>query len=420
MVKAPAIRTYNGVSRTQSRAFLGGSRSLISLAPHPLHDRMGSLHGNNQPSPLLQQSLVFLLPPELLREIFSFLASQGQFQFRHALFVCKHWYNVIVSDQKLWCTITLDRCFVDHFKLRRSRPQIRRAGEYIRACLDRSAPFPLDITLNAHFEDINGVQYRSILDPLFNSGEPRHIQRCRSLAWFIEYGFSGMCAVSTLLPPSLERLEYLFLKDFTFEGDSSIRFPHCPLLKVVHLIDHLDRASPNYFLDGDHASVETLAYTCDTGWIDHDIPYIQIFHGIRTLVLEGDIAASPFAYTLLEEVEDTTIAHLNSLETLKLVGLIPLEIMRRLHAPILRRVEIIAGACAPQSHSLDTVPLELLQSVTEMDIFICFTGSTRPDPQHLQRVICGAPSLTRLTGIHWIGELLAGEEWFMERNIVYC
>ena len=408
------------MSRTQSRAILGASRSLTSLAPHPRRGRMGSLHGNNQPSSLLQQSPVFLLPPELLREIFSVLAIRGQFQLRHALFVCKHWHNVILNDQKLWCTITLDRCFVDHFKLRCSRPQIRRAGEYIRACLNRSAPFPLDVTLNAHFEDINGVQYRSILDPLFNSGEPRHIQRCRSLSWFIEYAFSGMCAVSTLLPPSLERLEYLFLKDFTFEGDPSIRFPLCPLLKEVHLINHLDRASPNYFLDGDHTSVERLTYTCDTGWIDHDIPYIQIFHGIRVLVLEDASPRSPFAYTLLEEVENASIAHLNSLETLKLVGVIPLDIMRRLHAPILRRVEIAAGESAPESHSLDTVPLELLQSVTEMDIYICLLGSTPPDLQHLQRIICGAPLLTRLTGIHGIGELLAGEGWFRERNIVYC
>ena len=228
-----------------------------------------------------------------------------------------------------------------------------------------------------------------------------------------------MCAVPTLLPPFLERLEYLFMKDFTFEGDPSIRFPQCPLLKEVHLINHLDRASPNYFLDGDHTSVERLTYTCDTGWIDHDIPYIQIFHGIRTLVLEDASPASPFAYTLLEAVENASIAHLNSLQTLKLVGLIPLEIMRRLHAPILRRVEIAAGACAPQSHSFDTVPLELLQSVTEMDIFISFSGSSTPlDP--LRRVICGAPSLIRLTGIHEIGELLAGEGWFMERNIVCC
>ncbi len=387
----------------------------------PRHCRTGSLHGNSQPSSLLQQSPIFLLPPELLCEIFSILASRGPLQLRHGLFVCKHWHNVIVNDQKLWCTITLDRYFVDRYKLWSLRAQINRAGAYIRACLNRSAPLPLDVTLNAHFEDMDGVRYCSIIDPLFNSGEPRHIQRCRSLSWYIEDTFSGMYVVSTLLPPSLERLEYLFLKDFSFESDPRIRLPQCPRLKEVHLVNHLDRASPNYFLDRDQTSrVEKLTYTCDTGWIDHDIPYIQVFHGIRALVLEDAAPLSSYTYTHLEDVENTSIAYLHSLETLKLIGLIPLDIIRRLHAPILRRVEFATGDFALQSHSLNTIPLVLLQSVTEMAISFCLSdSSTPPDPQHLQRVICGAPSLTRLTGTFGIGELLAGEGWFRECNIVY-
>lgn len=421
-VKAPTICTYiNGVSRAQSYVILGASLFLTSSAPHPRHCRMGGLHGNNQPSSLVQQSPIFHLPPELLYEIFSVLASRGPLQLRHALFVCKHWHNVIISYQKLWCTVILDWCFVDCFKLCSRSAQITRAVAYIRACLNRSAPLPLDVTLNAHFEDMDGVRYCLILDPLFNSGEPRHIQRCRSLSWCIEETFSGMYVVSTLLPPSLERLEYLFLKDFSFESDPRIRLPQCPRLKEVHLVNHLDRASPNYFLDRDHTSrVEKLTYTCVTGWIDHDIPYIQVFHGIHTLVLEDATPLSSYAYTLLEEVENTSIAYLHSLETLKLIGLIPLDIIRRLHAPILRRVEIATGDSPLQSHSLGKVPLVLLQSVTEMVISIRLSDpSTPPDPQHLRRVICGAPSLNRLTGTFGIGELLAGEGWFRERDIVY-
>jgi hypothetical protein len=53
----------------------------------------------NPVAALLQQSPIFLPPTPSLRPL----------QLRHALFVCKHWYNAIISDQKLWSTITIDR-----------------------------------------------------------------------------------------------------------------------------------------------------------------------------------------------------------------------------------------------------------------------------------------------------------------------
>jgi len=387
------------------------------LAP-PHHYRIDSLRGNNQLSSLLQQSPISLLPSELLHEIFSPLASQGPFQLRHALFVCKYWHNVIVSDKELWSTIILDEEFVDRFKLRDSWAEISRAGAYIRACLDRSAPLPLDVILNGSPGYNRRTDVCSVLDVLFNSGEPRHIQRCRSLSWCIGYPLSDVPVISTLLAPSLERLEYLFLKGSTSQSNPLIRFPQCPRLKEVHLFNYFDGDSPNYLLDRDHTHVEKLTYACDTGWMDVDIPYIQCFHGIRTLVLEDPSPDSSSEYQL--EVEDTSIAHLHRLERLKLIGLIPLEIMQRLHAPILRRVDIAAGNSAPQSHALDTIPLSLLRSVTEMSISICLSDSdTPPNPQHLRRVICGAPSLTSLFGTFEIGGLLVEGGWFRERNIVY-
>jgi hypothetical protein len=387
---------------------------------HLRHYRTDSLHGNNRLSSLLQQSPVSLLPFELLREIFSPLASRGPFHLRRALFVCKHWHNVIVSDKKLWTTIIVDEEIVVRFKLSITRAGIRRARAYICACLDRSAPLPLDVTLSAAFEDRDGAHCCAILDDLFYSGDPRHIQRCRSLSWCIEYAFDAIPVISNLLPPTLERLEYLFLKGFAFQVNSFVRFPQCPRLKEVHLVNHFDGLSPKYFLDRDHSHVEKLTYTCGLGWIDHDIPYIQWFRGIRTLVLEDATPDSPSEYIVAEETENTTIAYLHRLETLKLIGPIPLDIMQRLRAPILRRVDIAAGTPAPHSHPLDTVPLALLQSVTEIGISICLSDSEiPPDPHHLRRVICGAPSLTSLFGTFGIGELLAGEGWFRERNIVY-
>ncbi len=379
---------------------------------------------NDQPSSLLQRSPIFLLPSELLCEIFSLFASRGPLQLSNAIFVCKHWYNVIISDQKLWSTITLDRDFVDRFKLHSSSAQTRKADAYIRACLERSAPFPLDVTLNELFEnmDLSKGPCRSILRRLFKFGEPHHIQRCRSLSWYIESTLYGSRFTLTgLLPPSLERLEYLFLKNLNFKNDPLSRFPQSPRLKEVHLINHLEGTSPHYFLDRDYNNVEKLTYTCDTGWIDYDIPYIQRFHQIHTLVLEDAASLSTSLsrkslYSLLEEVENTSIAHLHSLETLKLIGLIPLYIMRRLHAPILKNLDITTGNTA--LHSLHIVPLSLLQSV--VSISICHRGpSTPPIFQHLRRVVCDAPSLACLTGTLEIGELLAAEEWFRERNIVY-
>jgi hypothetical protein len=388
----------------------------------------------------MHTSPISLLPSELLHMIFSPVASLGPFQFRHALFVCKRWHNVITSDKRLWSTIIIDEEIMFRFRIRGMWPEISRAKAYIRACLDRSAPVPLDVTLSAQLEDKHETDGCSMLDDLFNSGEPRHIQRCRSFTWYIAYSSDDMPVVSTLLPSSLEKLEYLFLKDFSIGSASLIRFPQCPRLKEVHLANHFDGDSPKYFLDRDHPHVERLTYTSSAGWMDHDIPYIQYFHGIRTLVLEdatlhSSSAYQPLPYEPLLDVENTSIAHLHCLETLKLVGSIPLDIMQRLHAPILRRVDIATGNFAPQHprvltrvdivrgnlarqlHALDTVPLVLLQSVTEMGIFIY--SETPPDPQHLRRVIRGAPLLTSLFGTFRIGELLAGEGWFRERNIVY-
>jgi len=374
---------------------------------------------NTQLSTLLQHSPILLLPCELLREVFSLLASQGLFHLRHALLVCKRWHNVIVNDKKLWSTIIIDEEVVDRFKLHSKTPEISRASAYIRACLDRSAPLPLDITLSA-LESKHGEHCCSVLDELLNSGEPRHIQRCRSLFWCIGYTLYDRPILSTLLPPSLERLEYLYLQDFTFHRGPPIRFPQCPQLKEVRLVNHFEGVSPHYLVDRDHTHVEKLTFTRDFMWIDHDIPCIQSFHAIRTLVLE--VTPRSFsAYIFLEEVENTSIAHLHCLETLELLGPIPLGIMQRLHAPSLRRVEIAASYSDPHSHALNTVPLVLLQPVTEMEIWICLLDDeieTLPHPQQLRRVICGAPSLTSIFGSLAIRELLAGEEWFRERNIV--
>lgn len=375
---------------------------------------------DHQLSSLLQRSPIFHLPSELLREIFSLFANRGPLQLSHTIFVCKHWYNVIISDQKLWSTITLDEHFVVRFKLHSSAPQTRKADAYIRACLERSAPFPLDVTLNKPFETMNdlGGQCRSILDRLFKFGEPRHFQRCRSLSWYIECTLYGSRhPLLDLLPPSLERLEYLFLKNLNFEDSPLPRFPQSPRLKEVHLVNHLEGTSPHYFLDRDYNSVEKLTYTCGSQWIDYDIPYIQRFHQIRTLVLEDVVPLSPLRYHKppyihLEEVENTSIAHLYSLETLKLIGLIPLDIMRRLHAPILKNLDITTGNNA--LHSLHIVPRSLLQSVVSISMW-----STHPVFQHLRRVVRDAPSLACLTGTLEIGELLEAEEWFRERDIVY-
>jgi len=382
---------------------------------------MDSPRKNNQLSSLSQQSPISLLPSELLREIFSFspIASRELFDLRRALFVCKHWHNVIVNDKKLWSTIIISDDILGRFIPNTKWPKFSRAGAYIRACLDRSAPLSLDVTLSASFEDTDGTHCCSVLDDLLNSGEPRHIQRCRSLSWSMEYAFDDIPVVATLLPPSLERLEYLFLKGFSFDNRSSIRFPQCPRLKEVHLVDHSDGLPPKYFVNRDHPHVEKLTYACGTGWVDHDIPYIQWFHAIRTLVLEDASLSSSSEYIFFEDPENMSIAHLGCLETLKLIGSIPLEIMERLHAPMLRKVEITTGNAAPKTHVLDTVPLVLLQSVTEVGISICLSDDETPDPQDLQRVICGAPSLTSIIGTFGIGELLAGEGWFRERHIVY-
>jgi len=309
---------------------------------------------------------------------------------------------------------------VDRFKLHSKCAEFSRAGAYIRACLDRSAPLPLDVTLSARFEQYSGAHCCSVLDELLNSGEPRHIQRCRSLSWYTENTFYDIPVVATLLPSSLERLEYLFLKDSAFDNSSSTRFPQCPRLKEVHLVDHFEGVSPKYFLNRDHPHVEKLTYACGTGWLNHYIPYIQSFNAIRTLVLEDTTSDSSSKYLYYEEEPgNTSIAYLGCLETLKLIGSIPLEIMQRLHTPILRRVEIAAGNSVPKSHALDTVPLVLLQSVTEMGISICLSDDETPDPQHLQRIICGAPLLASIFGTFRIGELLEGEGWFKECNIVY-
>ena len=169
-----AISTYNTFGSWPWALAVSHQVGTLTLA------RMDNLHRNDQPSSLLQQSSIFLLPSELLCEIFSLLASRGPIHLCHALFVCKHWHNSILNDQKLWSTIILDQHFVDRFDLRASSRQFGKADAYIRACLERSAPFPLYITLNRFFETIDGhfpdrEASHSIVHRLFKYGEPHHI-----------------------------------------------------------------------------------------------------------------------------------------------------------------------------------------------------------------------------------------------------
>ena len=112
----------------------------------------------------------------------------------------------VVSDQVVNNRTPSD--VVDRFNLHSSSAQISRAGPYICACLDRSAPFPLDVTLSAPFADINKVLYCSALNPLFNSEDLHHIQRCRSLSWYVN--FRDTSVVSALCPTSFERLQCCF------------------------------------------------------------------------------------------------------------------------------------------------------------------------------------------------------------------
>jgi hypothetical protein len=383
--------------------------SLIHFTPHPRHYRKDSLHGNSQ----LSSSPISLLASELLHEIFSSLASRGLFQLRHALFVCKRWHDVITSNKKLWSTIVIDEETMVRFKLRDHQPEISRARAYIRACLERSAPLPIDVTIIAPFLEKTSSGCSMILGELFKSGKPRHIQRCRSLSWCTGYSHKDAPMVATLFPESFESLEYLFLKHFSVGNDPSIRFPQCPRLKEVHLYNY---NGSHYFPKRDHPHVEKLTHTTDY-WADSSLRNIQRFQRIRALVLEDTTPDSSSDDDVNFGPRDISIAHLHCLETLKLIGSIPSEIMQCIRAPILRRVDIVMGNSAPQSHVLNTLPLDLLQSVIEIGISI---GLSDPEtPQHLRRVICGAPSLISLFGTLEIGELLAGEGWFRERGIVY-
>ena len=369
------------------------------------------------PSSIQRRGSAHCLPSELLSETFLHLSNEGALQLRHALFVCRFWYNVIIHNPNLWSTIKIDQEFFVQFPPERSAL----AEAFIHLCLERSSPIPLHITLNKII-DPNGtrgaaMERMALVCRMLGAGNPVHIRRCVAFSWVMMDPDLETTSLGKVFPKELEMLQSLYIKDFLLDEVEPIScFPKCTSLKEVHLVNHTESHDLPYFPDDDFARVEKLVFANKTAWMNYDIPCISRFRSIRILVLHDLSAAddkpSYYISALIQDDEDS-VALLPSLQRLELVGLILRRFLCRFDVPSLQEVlveEDISGR-----HSLADIPSGILQPVTSI-VVTSPSSSTSSWSQELRKVtnITNAPSLKTLTLPSRIDKALGKKGWYIE------
>lgn len=367
-------------------------------------------------------NLNYILPFELLGIVFSHI-SEDPLDLRHAIFVCRCWHNVIVHHANLWNSIILGYTFLTRFRGARSHHGVA----FVRACLSRSSPLPLRISVHDHrcgslygntlpnadgkLSNESFSLIKHILD--INSEEPENFfQRCRSLSWYPYKRLQEVNLVTrALASASLPMLEYLTLKNLlVFNDDLVARFPRLPRLKEVTLTDHSETCIPPLFHDDDLAKAERLSFTVTSRWIDYDVNCVRRFRSIRTLILKGTNIDDDEPY---RETRDSPLeqAEFPLLETLTLSGRVAHQVLNLLKTPRLQMMELEASAMEGGYSLMAINSMHMVRSLECLYVSLSGEMHVASWVEELERVVAVAPSLIRLYINPWMAQYLKGKEW---------
>jgi len=270
------------------------------------------------------------MPSGVLSKIFCHLCNDRRLAFRHLLFASKGLYYAAVNDASLWATISFDAEFFEHF---RGRP-VEQAESFTEQCLRWSSSLPLCIRIvrgDAFDSDLLPGPLRALSNPKYRGSE-----RCTSLIWYHGgWDSAPVEMILALLPKGLPSLRHLSLTRFMDPTDGT-QFPNCPVLEKVEMLAHF---APCPSLWGTNlAQVTTLSFGNYDDWADYDTDILSLFPALQDLTLfttnSGQVQifhnpkpAPPFQH----------------LQTLRVRGKLPPELLTRLMAPALEALHIEAN-----------------------------------------------------------------------------
>ena len=219
----------------------------------------------------LSSDPVLGIPSDVFSKILHHLCSNGPLQLRYVLFVSKRLYHAAVGDASLWTTISFDVEFVSHFKWRPAN----QADRFIEQCLFRSASLPLSLSIQ---ELVNGGPVLPYLSSFKNS-EYKGFERCSSLVWSYHSALSYHGSAN-LLPAEFPSLQYMSLSGFDYQVDS-FRFPKCPVLVKVEMLDHYIYSGHSAVWGTIFADVTSLSFGNSSTrlWRSSDIEILSLFVG---------------------------------------------------------------------------------------------------------------------------------------------
>jgi hypothetical protein len=329
-----------------------------------------------------------LVPFEILGEIFSYISSDGPLHLRHALFVCRLWYQSVVNHPKLWCNIAVDEAFFRRFHY---KSMVRRGERFLRLCISRSGDLPLHLVVSGRHVSFNALVRLEHIDNVLRlltrwqtpSGEYA-ISHLESIHWRFSDDEEEISLFRTYFPAQLPRLEVLSIRSLFLQHPiygGGVPFPQCPKLHEVHLIDHFDER--HYFPDKDFARVRLLNYTGPSGrgWSWCDVACIGCFAALHTLVLRdvGTLTEVPSRQGTLV----ATQVELVRLRILRTIGRVPSIIFFNLDAPALQTLQFQSNASGSDSLATFGTP-PMIQNV--QNLYLSVTGPRTWQGEQARRI----------------------------------
>jgi len=308
------------------------SRSTSTTVKLERRDSVFMSQSDVQLGDILDTDHLSRMPSGVLSKILSHLCNHGPLALRHLLFASKGLYYAAVNDASLWTTISFDTAFFTHF---RRRP-LEQAKSFTEQCLRWSSSLPLCIRIDCDdaFGDLLPGPLRALSNPKYWGSD-----RCTSLIWDRDT-WDKVTAKTfiTLLPKELPSLRHLSLTRFEDPTDG-IQFPNCPVLEKVEMLEH---SKPCPSLWGTNlAHVTTLSFGNHVGWVDYDIYTLSLFPSLRDLTVftrNSRYSLHGLVFSNLEPAPP-----FQHLQTLRIRGYLPPELLTSLVAPALEALHIEAN-----------------------------------------------------------------------------
>ena len=300
---------------------------------------------------------------------------------------------------------------------------------FIYSCFIRSRDLP--ITINLQYQDegaydspLNGAFFSTVVGRLLGSVGHCHTKRCKALTWFSNNSDMDAYAFCKIFPSQLEMLESFSLHSFVPYGReldddetlSGLRFPRCPNLKEVSLIDHRETELSSFFHDDDLGRVEKLTFGVVTGWMPDDIVCISRYRNIHSLTLFDGSYFGPDGGRHIDVLPTgSTSVHLPHLKALLVIGYIPNHILESIRAPGLLSLSLDTDGGS--HHTLESIPTTLL--TTLLSIYISFRPLPTPSwVPLLHPIVSNAPRLSDLFIAGWMKSALEVEDWYRQLKVV--